>query len=78
MNVKYLITPPSWSPGATIQDLDLVYDKEVRIYLNKNVLPRAIILNNWIWADNDPGVLRMMSEPNFDPRVTAEDEESAV
>src|SRR5437867_13197092 len=34
MNVKYLVSPPGWFPDATLQNLELVYDKEMRIYLN--------------------------------------------
>jgi len=71
MNVKYLVTPPSWSDQGMVHNFDLVYNKEVRIYLNKTALPRAIVLNHWIWAHDDKAAMRLMSDPRFDPAETA-------
>ncbi len=71
MNVKYLVSPPGWFPDATLQNLELVYDKEMRIYLNKTVLPRAIAVNRWIVANSDQEAVRLLSDPEFDPARTA-------
>jgi hypothetical protein len=71
MNVKYVMTPPFSSPDEKIQNLDLMHDKEVRIYLNKTVLPRALIVSDWTWMKSDDEVMRAMSEVDFDPAVMA-------
>ncbi len=42
INMKYALLPSSWE--ARLPSLELVYDREVRIYENKNVLPRAFIV----------------------------------
>ena len=65
MNVKYLVSPPGWFPDATLQDLELVYDKEMRIYLNKTVLPRAIAVNRWVVANSDQEAIRLLCKQPF-------------
>jgi len=44
MGVKYILMPSRFRPGKTFTDqLKLVYDKEIRIYENPYVLPRAFV-----------------------------------
>ena len=42
VNMKYAVLPSTWE--ARLPSLELVYDREVRIYENRNVLPRAFIV----------------------------------
>ena len=71
MNVKYLVSPPGWLPDATLQNLEFIYDREMRIYLNKTVLPRAIAVNRWIVANSDQEAVRLLSDPDLDLSRTA-------
>jgi hypothetical protein len=50
--------------------MELVYDKEIRIYLNKTVLPRAFLVRHWVWAQDDKEAMRLVSNPEFDPTAT--------
>jgi hypothetical protein len=42
INMKYAVLPSTWD--VRLPSAELVYDQEVRIYENKNVLPRAFIV----------------------------------
>jgi hypothetical protein len=71
MNVKHLVAPPGWSAAEILPDLDLVYDKEIRIYANKTVLPRAFLVHHWVYAKSDEAARQMMLDPRYDPATTA-------
>ncbi len=46
---------------------DLVYDREVKIYRNKDVLPRAFVVDHAEVIDDKNRILTRLTEPDFDP-----------
>jgi Bacterial membrane protein YfhO len=71
MNVKYILASSELAGhGVTSDKFELVYDREIRIYRNKNALPRAFVVGH---AEVIPGkkqILAKLSEPGFDARKT--------
>ena len=72
LNVKYVLTEASVSQelaefDAAHDDLELVYDGEIRIYENKNVLPRAFVVHGLEVRTDKEGVLSELTRPGFDP-----------
>jgi hypothetical protein len=72
LNVKYVVTIAE--PGeemvaleATEPGLELVYDGEVKIYENKDVLPRAFFAPRHAVADNADEALELLRAEGFDP-----------
>ena len=49
----------------------LIYSGDVKIYENLAALPRAFLLADWVWADDEDAALAALQEPDFDPRQTA-------
>jgi Bacterial membrane protein YfhO len=49
---------------------DLVYDNEVKIYRNKDALPRAFVVNNSEYIADKDAILTRLMQPSFDPRST--------
>jgi hypothetical protein len=71
LNVKYVITLADPGPELarverTDPDLDLVYDGEVKIYENKNVLPRAFFVSEYRVAQEAAEALDWLSSDEFD------------
>lgn len=46
----------------------LIYSGDVKVYENLDVMPRAYVVREWLWAQDGEEVLSYMSEPQFDPR----------
>ena len=74
LNAKYIITIAD--PGqqmVTLErsdpDLDLVYDGEVKIYENRDALPRAFFVSEYRVVQGSVEVLDLLSSDDFDPRA---------
>jgi hypothetical protein len=72
LNGKYIVTiaDPGEEMVALEQydaSLNLVYDGEVKIYENLDVLPRAFFVPDYRVAGNSEEVLRELSADDFDP-----------
>lgn len=52
------------------EKFDLVYDREVKIYRNKDVQPRAFVVYNAEAISDRTHALKRLSEPNFDFRTS--------
>jgi len=72
LNVKYVITIAE--PGEEMAQLeqidgniDLVYDGEVKIYENKDVLPRAFVVANYKVLQDKEEILAELTNEEFDP-----------
>jgi hypothetical protein len=72
LNVKYVVTIDE--PGdemtaleASKPGLELVYDGEVKIYENKDVLPRAFFVPSYAVAGDADGALDLLRAEGFDP-----------
>jgi hypothetical protein len=71
LNVKYVLTEPSVSQelaefDAAHDDLELVYDAEIKIYENTNVLPRAFVVHGLRVCTDKEGVFSELTRPGFD------------
>lgn len=73
LNVKYFL---SVIPIKNT-DVSSVYDSEIKIYRNKDVLPRAFVVYDWEKGDNDAELKKLMMAPGFDPSGTAVIEKEA-
>jgi hypothetical protein len=80
-NVKYVMTrpdrtlvdslkAPELAPDIARQ-FDLVYDAEVRIWQNQDAMPRAFLVGAITSVDDEDAALEAISNPAFDPRITA-------
>ncbi|MCA9920060.1 MAG: YfhO family protein, partial [Anaerolineales bacterium] len=49
----------------------LIHSGDVKIYENLDVLPRAVLLSNWIWQPDETAVLQALQQPEFSVRETA-------
>ncbi|MFC1807319.1 YfhO family protein [Candidatus Omnitrophota bacterium] len=72
LGVKYIIAPSKFS-----LNLPLVYDKEVKIYQNPQVLPRAYVAHKIRFASDYQIAQKIMGEKNFDIKGTVILEEKA-
>ena len=65
-NVKYIATPLDY------EDLrpkyKLVYNKEIRIYENPDVLPRIFVVKRAIFLSDEERIYNEMSKPEFNPQ----------
>lgn len=68
-NVKYIITPPDQKIKE--EKFSLVYDAEIKIYKNKEVLPRAFLVPRVEVQSNREKILNRLNEPQFDPLKSA-------
>lgn len=64
LNVKYVLT----SQPLNLPGLDLVYDKEIRIYRNEAYQPRAFLVEKVEAASNPGEAMAKLRQPDFDPR----------
>lgn len=66
-NVKYLLTYYPLSEGERWK---LIWDKGVRVYQNKKVIPRAFIAYNYIVVQKEDTLFRLLDNPDFNLRET--------
>ena len=72
LNVKYVLTEPNVSQelaefDAAHDDIELVYDGEIKIYENTNVLPRAFVVHGLKVRSDKEAVFSELTRPGFDP-----------
>ncbi|HUS71390.1 MAG TPA: YfhO family protein [Anaerolineae bacterium] len=72
LNVKYVLTEPSVSQelvqfDAAHDDIELVYDGEIRIYENRNVLPRAFVVHDFKVLSDKEDIFTELANEEFDP-----------
>jgi Bacterial membrane protein YfhO len=69
MNVRYILADPAHpAHGFTNDKFELVYDREIRIYRNKDALPRAFIVGHAEAIPDKNRIFAKLSEPGFDPK----------
>lgn len=72
MNVKYVLAPPSMlnpqDPYADAPGYRRVYDREVKIYENLEVLPRAFLVDRARVVSEDAALAALVAR-DFDPRA---------
>jgi hypothetical protein len=69
LNVKYILTNPEVPAHDLPGDkFELVYDREVRIYRNKDVLPRAFVVGHAEVIPDKNRVFAKLAAPDFDPK----------
>lgn len=79
MNVKYILASPELpAHGFTSDKFELAYDREIRIYRNKNALPRAFVVGHAEVVPDKNRILAKLAEPEFDARKTVILEESVM
>jgi hypothetical protein len=49
---------------------ELIFDKELKVYQNKKVMPRAFIAYNYRVIQNEKDLLQILDSPDFNPRET--------
>jgi hypothetical protein len=72
LNVKYVLTGPDVDQelvefDAAREDIELVYEGEIRIYENKNVLPRAFVVHDFKVLSSKEEVFAELAGKGFDP-----------
>lgn len=55
----------------TNKQFKLVYNKEIKIYENLDVIPRAFLVNQFIKANNENELITLMKQPNFNANSCA-------
>ncbi|PIU01558.1 hypothetical protein COT68_02585 [bacterium (Candidatus Torokbacteria) CG09_land_8_20_14_0_10_42_11] len=73
-NVKYIITPPEQKIGE--EKFKLVYDREIKIYENKKVLPRVFLVPKARVIAEKEKILVALASENFNPLTEAIFEEA--
>ncbi len=72
LNVKYIVAAPEASQellefDEAHEDIDLVHDGDMRIYQNRDVLPRAFVVYDFIVAPEKEHALGWLASDEFDP-----------
>jgi hypothetical protein len=72
LNVKYIlmgagVTEELQEYDRVHEDVDLVYDAEIKIYQNRDVLPRAFIVQDFEVVSGVDDALARLSSEEFDP-----------
>ena len=72
LNVKYVLVGPEVNEELAAldrgrEDVELVYDGEIKIYENRDVLPRAYVVTSYIVAEDRGEVLELLRDEGFDP-----------
>ncbi len=49
----------------------LIHSGDVKVYENRDVLPRAFMVYDWAWVDDVETAVSTMQSPDFDPSKTA-------
>jgi uncharacterized membrane protein YfhO len=68
LNVKYVLS----SRAVPNPDYELVYDGEIKIYENKNVLPRAFLVNRARVVEDRDELLGQLSQADLETEVLLE------
>jgi len=68
LNVKYILSN-NYFPTKSIYKL--VYDNELKIYLNKNFLPRAFLINHVVPGLNQKQIFSYLKSDSFNPNKEA-------
>jgi hypothetical protein len=72
MNVKYLLLPGTdllrEDPLRGVVGFRLVYDREVKVYENLAVMPRAFLVDRAVHVSADEALVAI-TRPDFDPRT---------
>jgi len=68
-NVKYIITPPEQKIPE--KKFKLVYDQEIKIYENTEVLPRVFLVPRALVIAEKKEILANLASANFDPLAKA-------
>jgi Bacterial membrane protein YfhO len=68
LNVKYVLANPGPVLGYSSDKFELVYDGEVRIYRNKNALPRAFVVGHAEVVPDKNQILAKLTEADFNPK----------
>jgi hypothetical protein len=68
LNVKYILANPGPVLGFASDKFELAYDGEIRIYRNKNALPRAFVAGHAEVLTDKNRILAKLTEPGFDPK----------
>lgn len=72
MNIKYVLAPPASltpeDPYAAAPGYRRVYDREVKVYENLDVLPRAFLVDQARVVSEDAALAAVVA-PGFDPRA---------
>lgn len=74
LNVKYILSNARVSEellrfDEDHQDIQLVYDEEIKIYENKDVLPRAFVVHEFKVLREKEHILAELTSDGFDPRT---------
>jgi membrane protein YfhO len=64
INTKYILVPPRMK--VTYPALDLVYDKEIRIYRNKNAFPRVFAAHSYLVCEDPAAALAALASSDRD------------
>jgi hypothetical protein len=72
LNVKYVLTEPDVGQeleefDEAHEDIELVYEGEIRIYENKNVLPRAFVVHDFKVLPDHEDIFGELTSDEFDP-----------
>ena len=79
MNVKYVLAKPELPVEGFFSDkFELVYDREVKIFRNKDVLPRAFVVGRAEVLTDKNRILAKLAEPGFDAKENVILEESVT
>jgi hypothetical protein len=73
LNIKYLLFPPSFS--LQTPKLNLIYDKEIKIFTNKDAFPRAFFVSDYQYCSDDQdayAALSSFSSSDFKRKVILE------
>lgn len=68
LNVKYFLVPPDFNLDS--QKFSLVYDGEVKIYLNTGYFARAFLISNYVIEEKKEERLKILQNPSFNPTST--------
>ena len=60
----------SGGPDSYEEKWELVYDREIKVYRNRQAFPRAFIVHNAEVVKDETAILDRMDSPGFDPRTT--------
>ncbi len=69
-NVRYFVVPAS-APEPLDEQFENVYRGEVKVYENRNALPRAFLVGGVRAVANPDQAAAAMKEPGFDPSLVA-------
>ncbi|HVO75112.1 MAG TPA: YfhO family protein [Ignavibacteriaceae bacterium] len=72
LNVKYILANSDLIKQKNLSDSNivLIYNKEVKIYENKKVIPRVFFVNQAIVLSTEDSIIKELNNSSFDPRKT--------